>query len=108
MLAGIDIVSIFSVATVIVHCLGIITAAHAVMVVRSSRGAIAWGIALITFPWLAIPLYLILGKNEFQEYAAALQTAYLEHQKLVSQVYNNILEFKALLPAKFAAHRLTV
>lgn len=103
MLAGIDLVSIFSVATVIVHCLGIITAAHAVMVVRSSRGAIAWGIALITFPWLAIPLYLILGKNEFQEYAAALQTAYLEHHKLVSQVYNNILEFKALLPAKFAA-----
>ncbi len=101
--SGINLISIFSVATVIVHCLGIVTAAHAVMVVRSSRGAIAWGISLITFPWLAIPLYLILGKNEFQEYAKALQTAYLEHHKLVSQVYSTILEFKAVLPAKFSA-----
>ncbi len=98
----IDIVSVFSVLTVILHCVGIVCAAHAVMTVRSSRGAIAWGISLITFPWLAIPLYLILGKNEFQEYAKALQNAYLEQYQLVSQVYSTILEFKAVLPAKFA------
>ena len=102
MLAGINIISIYSVAIVIMHCLGIATAAHAVMVVRSSRGAIAWGISLITFPWLAIPLYLILGKNKFQGYAKALQMAYLEHHKLVTQVYDTILEFKAVLPEKFA------
>ena len=102
MLAGINIVSIFSLATVVVHCLGIVTAAHAVMVVNSYRAAIAWGISLITFPWLAIPLYWILGKNEFQAYSQALQNAYLEHHKLVSQVYSTILEFKAVLPAKFA------
>jgi cardiolipin synthase A/B len=102
MLARINVVSIYTVAIIIVHCLGIATAAHAVMVVRSSRGAIAWSISLITFPWLAIPLYLILGKNKFQGYAEALQMAYLEHHKLVSQVYDTILEFKAVLPAKFA------
>lgn len=102
MLTGIDIVSIFGIATIIVHCLGIVSAAHAVMVVRSSRGAIAWSISLITFPWLAIPLYWTLAKNKFQEYAQALQTAYLEHHTLVSQVYSTILEFKALLPAKFS------
>ncbi len=102
MLAGINIVSIFSVATVIVHCLGVVSAAHAVMVVRSSRGAIAWGISLLTFPWLAIPLYWVLGKNEFQAYAKALQTAYLEHHKLINQVYSTILQSKALLPAKFS------
>ena len=102
MLFKIDLISIFSIATIIAHGFGIISAAHAVMVVRSARGAIAWSISLITFPWLAIPLYLILGKNEFQEYAKALQNAYLEHDQLVSQVYSNILEFKALLPVKFA------
>lgn len=102
MLQGINILSILSIAAVIVHFLGLITAAHAVMVVRSSRGAIAWGISLITFPWLAIPLYLIFGKNKFHEYAQTLQTAYLEHYKLVSQVYGTIVEHKAVLPAKFA------
>jgi cardiolipin synthase A/B len=101
MLLGINLVSIFSILTVIVHGLGIIAAAHAVMVVRSSRGAIAWGISLITFPWLALPLYSILGKNEFEAYARALQDAYREHDRLVSQVYNTILEFKAVLPDRF-------
>ncbi|MDJ0903606.1 MAG: cardiolipin synthase [Xenococcus sp. MO_188.B8] len=99
--SGINLLSIFSVATVIVHGVGILTAAHAVMVVQSSRGAIAWGISLITFPWLAIPLYLIFGHNQFQGYAKALQAASEEHHKLVSQVYSNILKFKAVLPEKF-------
>jgi cardiolipin synthase len=103
MLIGINIVSIFSIVAVIVHASGLIAAAHAVMVVRSSRGAIAWGISLITFPWLALPLYLILGKNEFQAYAQALQAAYQEHYQLVSQVYSTILEFKAVLPKQFTA-----
>ncbi len=102
MLLGINLVSTFSIATIIVHAIGVLTAAHAVMVVRSSRGAIAWGISLITFPWVAIPLYWILGKNEFQEYAQALQTAYLEKHNLVSQAYDAILEHKAVLPAKFS------
>lgn len=102
MQSGINVISIFSVATVIVHGIGILTAAHAVMMVRSSRGAIAWGISLITFPWLAIPLYWALGNNEFQEYAEALQNAYLEHHQQVSQAYDAILQFKAELPARFA------
>ena len=102
MLLGINLVSIYSVATIIVHGLGIISAAHAVMVVRSSRGAIAWGISLITFPWLAIPLYWILGKNEFKEYAEALQKAYSEKHNLVSQAYGAILEHKAVLPDNLA------
>ena len=102
MLLGVNLVSIFSVATVIVHGVGILTAAHAVMVVRSSRGAIAWGISLITFPWVAIPLYWILGKNEFQEYAQALQNAYREKHDLVSQAYCAILKHKALLPDKLS------
>lgn len=91
MLLKINLVSLYSLATLIVHGLGVVTAAHAVMVVRSSRGAIAWGISLITFPWLSIPLYLIFGKNEFQAYAKALQTAYREHHQLVNQAYSEIL-----------------
>lgn len=103
MLPEIDAVSIFGIATIIVHAIGIASAAHAVMVVRSSRGAIAWSISLITFPWLAIPLYWILGKNEFREYAEALQKAYDQKQSLVSQAYSEILEYKATLPHNLAA-----
>ena len=37
--------------------LGIIAAVHAVMHARTSQGAIAWAIALVTLPWLALVLY---------------------------------------------------
>lgn len=103
MLIGINLVSVYSIATAIVYGLGVLTAARAVMVVRSSRGAIAWSISLITFPWLAIPLYWIFGNNEFQEYAEALQTAYRQKHELVRQAYGEILDRKALLPHKFTA-----
>jgi cardiolipin synthase len=102
MQSGINLVSIQTVATIIVHVVGIVIAAHAVMVVRSSRGAIAWGISLITFPWVAIPLYWIFGKNDFQEYAKALHNAYLEKHKLVSQAHAAVLEHQAVLPDKFS------
>ncbi len=42
MLIDSSILAFFSAATVVVHGLGIAHAAHAVMNVRSSRGAIAW------------------------------------------------------------------
>jgi cardiolipin synthase len=103
MLTAINFLSIFSIVSLVVHGLGIVNAAHAVMNVQSSRGAIAWGIALITLPWFAIPLYWILGKNKFHGYAEALQKAYLEHQKLVHHAYTEILRDKATLPKEWAS-----
>jgi cardiolipin synthase len=45
-----------------------IAAFHAVMNAKTSQGAIAWGISLVTFPWLALPLYAVLGRGKFQGY----------------------------------------
>ena len=42
-----------------------------------------------------------MGRNKFRQYAR-VQAVYLEHYQTVSQVYSNISEFKAVLPAKFA------
>jgi cardiolipin synthase A/B len=89
------LVSAFVLAT---YLLGIANAAHAVMNVRSSRGAIAWGISLITFPWLAIPLYWILGRSKFRGYAETLQVAYLEHAALAQAAYGELQAFLAPLP----------
>lgn len=96
-------VRIFSIVAVVVHILGVINAAHAVMTVRSSRGAVAWSISLLTFPWLAIPMYWILGRNRFYGYAEALHAAYVEHNTLAQQVYQEALEYKTELPKEFAS-----
>lgn len=95
-------ITIYSAATVIVHALGIAHAAHAVMIVRSSQGAIAWGISLVTFPWLAIPLYWILGRTKFHGYAEALRLVYAQNYHLARQTYNDIAQFQAALPEKLA------
>ena len=102
MLVDGGILAIFSAATVVVHALGILNAAHAVMNVRSSQGAIACGISLVTFPWLAIPLYWILGRNKFHGYAEALRLAFRQHDQLVREAYSEIIEFKVALPEKLA------
>ncbi len=51
-----------------VEILGIVAAVHAVATVRTSQGAIAWAVALVTFPWITLILYAIFGRNRFNGY----------------------------------------
>jgi cardiolipin synthase len=60
--------TIIAIVVPLVEILGIIAAFHAVMNTRTSQGAIAWAISLVTFPWLALVLYAIFGRNKFNGY----------------------------------------
>lgn len=62
-------------ALAIAEVTGMLLAVDAVMRPRSSQGAIAWTIALVTMPVLAIPLYLIFGRTRFQGYVEAIREA---------------------------------
>ena len=66
--------TIFALLYVLVEALGITAAVHAVMNTKTSQGAIAWGISLVTFPWLTLPLYAIFGRNKFQGYVSLRHT----------------------------------
>ncbi len=98
MISAIKFLPIYSIVLFVVHTLGVINAIHAVMNVRSSRGAVAWAISLITFPWLAVPLYWIFGRSQFQGYSEAMRRVYYRHQDTLHDVYRQILYFKAELP----------
>ena len=58
----------------LIELLAIGAALHAVMTTRTSQGAIAWSIALITFPFLTLPLYVVFGRNKFDGYIDARRT----------------------------------
>lgn len=75
-MSTIDWFSTYGTVSLVVHILGIANAAHAVINVRSFRGAIAWAISLVAFPWLAIPLYWIFGRSRFQGYSEAIRRVY--------------------------------
>ncbi len=52
-------------ALLIFYAVGILHMLHALMHVRTSQGTIAWVISLLTVPFLAIPLYWLLGRTRF-------------------------------------------
>jgi len=45
---------------------GIFCAVHAILNARTSQGAIAWALSLVTAPYLALPLYAFFGRNKPQ------------------------------------------
>ncbi len=52
-------------ALVAFYVVGILHVLHALMHVRTSQGTIAWVISLLTIPFLAIPMYWLLGRTRF-------------------------------------------
>lgn len=42
--------------------LGIVSAVHAVMNVRTEQGTIAWAVPLVAMPYVAVPAYWIFGR----------------------------------------------
>jgi len=49
------------------YAVGIMHVLHALMHVRTSQGTIAWVISLLALPFLAIPLYWLLGRTRFSQ-----------------------------------------
>lgn len=45
---------------------GILSAVHASMTARTAQGAVAWAVSLVSFPFVAVPAYLVLGRNKFE------------------------------------------
>ncbi|SFT65530.1 cardiolipin synthase [Halomonas saccharevitans] len=58
-------------AIFLIYVLGILSAVLALMSARTSQGAIAWIISLLTMPYLAVPAYWIFGRPRFYGYVLA-------------------------------------
>ncbi|GGX79395.1 cardiolipin synthase [Litchfieldella qijiaojingensis] len=58
-------------AIFMVHVLGTLSAVQALMSSRTSQGAVAWIISLVTFPYAALPAYWIFGRPRFYGYVSA-------------------------------------
>jgi cardiolipin synthase A/B len=81
--------------------LGLITAARAVMEVRTAQGATAWAIALISFPYLALPLYWVFGKGKFHGYVSARRADLLEASPLAREIHAALVERGLLVRTEY-------
>lgn len=69
---------------------GILAAIEAIMTARTSQGAIAWSVSLVSFPFVAVPAYLVLGRSNFAGMTAAYTQRKQEIDALVAQVRENL------------------
>ncbi|MCP3951697.1 MAG: cardiolipin synthase [Desulfobacterales bacterium] len=57
----------------LLHAIGLLYVVDIIMNGRTSQGTIAWAMALLLFPYLAVPLYMVFGGRKLREYAVARQ-----------------------------------
>jgi len=72
---------------------GLISAAHAVMHTRTAQGAIAWSLSLVTVPFVAVPAYLVFGRNKFEGMAQAFAEHQDEAEALLAEMTDNLGPF---------------
>lgn len=66
---------IIAIILTLFYILGILSSVHAIMNARTSQGAIAWALSLITLSPLAVPAYWIFGRRKFEGYKLARKAA---------------------------------
>ena len=88
--------TIIAIVVPLVELLGIIAAVHAVMNARTSQGAIAWGISLVTFPWVALILYAIFGRNKFKGYVSLRNLKNVSIQHVIDACQTDAIENKLI------------
>ncbi|HLJ73346.1 MAG TPA: cardiolipin synthase [Thermoanaerobaculia bacterium] len=75
-----------------IQILGILSAIRAVMDARTPQGASAWAIALIAFPYVALPLFWVFGKRKFEGYVIERRSAQAESSPIVAQARQALIE----------------
>ena len=69
---------------------GIIFAIEAAVKVRTSQGAVAWSVTLVTFPFVAVPAYLVLGRSKFEGMADAFEDRQDEFERLLTEIQKEL------------------
>ncbi|GAA3908566.1 cardiolipin synthase [Halomonas cibimaris] len=63
--------SLVGVMVALFYLLGLVSVVMALMSSRTSQGAVAWIISLLTFPYVAVPAYWLFGRPRFYGYVSA-------------------------------------
>ncbi len=67
----VDLGMIYSAVLIGLEIVAVVLALRAILIARTPQSAIGWCIALVVFPIVAIPLFLIFGESRFSGYTRA-------------------------------------
>lgn len=80
------------------YLIGVLHVLHALMHVRTSQGTIAWVISLLTVPFLAIPMYWLLGRTRFSTNVGGRRENDGELQKLATAMRARLGGYEVEIP----------
>ena len=83
---------------IVFYIIGLLHVLHALMRTRTTQGTIAWVVSLLSIPYLAIPLYWLLGRNRFSGYVRARQGNDAALRKLSEEMHARLRKFSVDLP----------
>ncbi|SFR82616.1 cardiolipin synthase [Marinobacter daqiaonensis] len=63
--------SLVAIALIGLYAVALVCVYRILLSYRTAQGAIAWVISLLGLPWLAVPLFLLFGRNRFSGYVRA-------------------------------------
>jgi cardiolipin synthase len=82
--------------------LGILSAIRAIMQARTAQGAVAWAVALISFPYVALPLFWIFGESKFHGYVIERRRNLAEASTIAKEAYRLLIERDLLVSTEYA------
>ncbi|MES2474217.1 MAG: cardiolipin synthase [Verrucomicrobiota bacterium] len=85
-------------ALVTFYLVGVLHMLHALMHVRTSQGTIAWVISLLAVPFLAIPLYWMLGRTRFSRNVGGRRDADERLGKLAEAMHRDLRRLEVEIP----------
>ena len=78
----------FASLLLVMQIVGGFTAIKAIMETRTAQGAIAWTLALLLLPWIALPAYWVFGPKKFAGYVTLRQAKKLKASTIARQLAN--------------------
>ncbi len=87
------------------YVVGILHVLHALMHVRTSQGTIAWVISLLTVPFLALPMYWLLGRTRFSGYIGGRREKDGRLGKLAASMHKRLRHCEVEIPDDDAFER---
>ena len=81
-----------TIGLMLMYISALVCAVEVILNGRTSQGAIAWTISLLTFPMLTLPLYLIFGRYRFAGYLEKRDAIEQESLRLIQRTTSSIEE----------------
>lgn len=92
-------------ALVAFYIIGILHILHALMHVRTSQGTIAWVISLLTVPFVALPMYWLLGRTRFSRDVGGRREQDDQLSKLAESMHKRLRHCEVEIPDDDAFER---